>query len=98
MQIIVILSRRKQSGRKLCKSGKRRRLLVCLLLAAFLAGYKANNCPRNWGHANCNVMEPFRFERFARSRMCSPNDDISKKEKKTELGNQIKRLENSKMK
>jgi len=27
-------------------------------------------------------MEPFRFERFARSRMCSPNDDISKKEKK----------------
>jgi len=43
-------------------------------------------------------MEPFRFERFARSRMCSPNDDISKKEKKTELGNQIKRLENSKMK
>jgi len=43
-------------------------------------------------------MEPFRFERFARSRMCSPNDDISKKEKKTELGNQIKRLENSKKK
>jgi len=27
-------------------------------------------------------MEPFRFERFARSRMCSPNDDISKKENK----------------